>query len=240
MTTATTDAPVRNDQEAHALLRDAHAGAYRFPEGFAGFEAGLTFTQDGQTTTGTVRVRGPRAIELESAEGLDEVALGWLRQELGSMAGHRWSAPYEAGDGRWTQTLGPDDGHPLGRQVLIHDDPFASSYRVRDGRIGQVNRQMGSTRFTITIQGHQTLADGRTLPAAFSVAFWDAEQGRLTRADVYADRYATVNGVELPAARRVATASDDGLTVRELVLSDHRLLDGEAETGPTDAVRRAG
>lgn len=241
MGTATMDATaITNDPAAHALLRTAHAGAYRFPEGFAGFAASLVYAEDGTTSAGTIQVRGPRDVSVELGGKPTEAALDWLRQELGSMAGHRWPAPYAAGDGRWTQTLGPADDHPLGRLVLIHDDPFDSSYRVRDGRIAQVNRRMGTTRFTITIQGHQELADGRTLPSAFMVAFWDTERGRLTRADVYADRYLDVDGIQLPKARRVATAGDDGWTVRELVLSDHRFLGGAADAGLTEAARRPG
>jgi hypothetical protein len=217
-------ATVVNDPVAHQMLRGAHDAGYRFPAGFGGFAATVTFSQDGAAATGTVELRSPRAVTLTIAA--DETGQAWLRQEIASMAGHRSPTDYETGDGRYTLTLGPDDDHPLGRLVQFHDDPFASSYRLRDGRITQVNRRMGKTRFTIDVQEHVVTRDGRLLPAYFTVAYWDVEQDRLTRADTYADRYTVVEGVFLPAARRVSTADDTGITVRELRLSDHHLLEG--------------
>lgn len=234
---ATPEGAISNDPAAHSALRKAHDAGYKFPAGFAGFAATLTFIEDGEAVTGRVTVNAPREIAFDLAA--DEAALGWLRQEIGSMAGHRWPSPYEAGDGRWTLTLGDDAAHPLGQTVTVHDDPFKSSYRLRDGRITQVNRQMGETKFTITILDHQHATDGRTLPSLFTVTFWDAESGRLTRADAYADRYAAVAGASLPVSRRVVSSSDTGQVTREMILDDHELLIGEASNGPADVARRA-
>ena len=228
---------VANDPAAHAALREAHEAGYKFPQGFAGFTASLTFVQDGEAVSGRVTVRAPRDIQFDIEA--DDTAIGWLKQEIGSMAGHRWPASYEAGDGRWTLTLEDDAGHPLGQTVNVHEDPFDSSYRLRDGHISQVNRQMGGTRFTITILDHQTAADGRSLPSDFTVAYWDIAGGRLTRADAYTDRYATVAGTSLPVGRRVVTSTDTGQTTRELILNGHELLSGGASAGTPDAERRA-
>ncbi len=211
-----------NDPAAHALLRAAYDGTYRFPTGFAGFVAAVRFAQDETTASGALRVRSPREIEVEIPA--DEATVGWVARELGSVAGHRWPTPYAESDGRWTLTLGPEDRHPLGRLVRFHDDPFDSSYRVRDGRITQINRRMGPVRFSITLQAHVQTDDGRVLPTAFSVVHWDTVQGRLNRADTYCDRYAPVDGVYLPVSRRVVTADDAGVTAREMALIDHALL----------------
>lgn len=228
--------PVANDPAAHAALRRAHEAGYKFPAGFAGFTATLTFIQDGEAVSGRVTVRAPRDIQFDI--GADEAAIGWLKQEIGSMAGHRWPTSYDAGDGRWTLTLEDDADHPLGQTVTVHDDPFNSSYRLYDGHISQVNRQMGGTRFTITILDHRTAVDGRSLPSIFSVAYWDINEDRLTRADAYVDRYATVSGTSLPVGRRVVTSTDTGQTTRELILNGHELLSGEAPAGAPEAERR--
>jgi hypothetical protein len=172
--------------------------------------------------SGRVTLRSPREIEIEL--DADEETLGWLRQELGSMAGHRWPTPYAESDGRWTLTLEEDAGHSLGDLIRVHDDPFNSSYRLRNGRIAQVNRQMGPTRFSINIHEHTETSDARTLPAVFTVAFWDTGQNRLTRTDEYVDRYVVVDGVQLPAERRVLRVEDDGISVRKMRLSGHTLL----------------
>lgn len=224
MTSST--AVVANEAAAHDLLRAAHDAGYRFPANFAGFtaDARATETTDAGTSTitGTVTVSGPRATELETAGGND--LANWTRQEIASMAGHRWNTPYAEGDGRWTLTLADDADSVLGQTVVVHDDPFSSRYRVRDGRIAQVIRTMGATSFTISIQRHLLTADGRALPADFTVSYWDTEAGRLTRTDSYADTYADIDGVSLPLGRRVVTASDDGFVGRQFELTDVRML----------------
>jgi hypothetical protein len=224
--TATETAPVANDLAAHEVMRAAHDAGYRFPAGFAGFAATITYRDDDGTATGQVAVRAPRDLTLDIAA--EEPAQAWLKQEIASIAGHRWPTPYDAADGRWSLTLGDDADNPLGQTILVHGDPFHSSYRVRDGRISQVHRQMGGTRFSITILAHTATLDGRFLPSSFTVAYWDVEQGRLTRSDAYSDRYVEAAGVLLPAGRRVVTFSDAGQAVRELSLTSHALLTSEA------------
>jgi hypothetical protein len=237
------EAPVRNDPNAHDALRAAHDGGYRFPEGFHGFTAAVAVTEiqaDGAEVrrgAGSVTIGGPRAIEL-ALDG-DDLA-SWVRGELASMAGHRWPTPYEQADGRWTLSIGVETASPLGRLITVHDDPFQSAYRLRDGRISQVIRTMGGTRFTITIQGHTPTDDGRVLPATFTVSYWDTAEGRLTRADAYTDRYAVIDGVWLPRSRRVVTATDAGFVARELALSDVAVLDAPVARAPASEPERHG
>jgi hypothetical protein len=228
-------AEVANDLSAHQVLREAHRGGYRFPAQFGGFTAQITFTDGGPEIAGMATIRAPRDVTLEIA--VSEAGEGWIRQELGSMAGHRWPSSYEEGDGRYGLTR-EDEDHPLGPLLRLQGDPYASSYRVKGGRISQVNRQMGPTRFSITIQGHTTVPDGRVLPVSFMVSYWNVEQDRLTRADAYTDHYTEVDGVMLPKSRRVVTADDSGFRVRELTLADHRLLAGSSDSTPMDAPRQ--
>jgi len=232
----------RGDQAAHDALRTAHDGGYRFPEGFYGFTATVTVIED---TGGTVRqgvgsaiVGGPRAIEV-SLDAENDLA-AWARGELGSMAGHRWPTPYEMADGRWTLSIEEETASPLGHLVSVHDDPFQSAYRLRDGRIAQVIRTMGDTRFTITIQAHAPTDDARVLPAAFTVSFWDSEATRMNRVDAYTDRYASVDGVWLPRSRRVVTATDLGFVARELTFEDVVVLDEPVAGAATGDVGRHG
>jgi hypothetical protein len=227
--------PIANDPTAHDLLRAAHHTQYQFPERFAGFKASVTFTSDG-TSRGAVLVRAPRDIALDLET--DEQSSGWVRQEIASIAGHRWPSSYEQGDGRWTLTLGPDDGNALGRQVLMHDDPFSSSYRLHDGRITEVTRTMGTTRFSIITQQHLELPDGRLLPSAFTVGYWDLEGGRLTKTEAYTDDYVEVDGVWLPQSRRVVTMDDNGLTARQITFTGHQLLADSASVITDVSARR--
>lgn len=223
--------------DAHQRLREAHEGAYRFPVGFGGFTAQLTYEEFGLSVTGLISVRAPRDIHFD-IDAPEQVA-GWIRQELGSMAGHRWPTSYEQGDGRYELSIEEED-HPLGPLLRMNNDPFTSSYRVLEGRITQVTREMGPMRFSISIQAQTTVSDGRVLPVSFMVNYWSLESERLTRADAYTDQYLDVEGIQLPSSRRVVTADDQGLRVRQLTLGDHRLLapaDHPENESATDAPR---
>jgi hypothetical protein len=210
------------DPAAHALLHAAHDRGYRYPPDFGGFEADLTFSGPEEDASGTVKVAGSRAVELTIVAG--DAARGWLRRELGSMVGHRWHLPYEQADGENTLELGDDEDDLLGVTIDVKQDRYDSSYRVLAGEISQVNRAMGRVRFSIQIQARDSAPDGRTLPAHFTVFYWDTDSGRLSRADVYRDVYATVDGVSLPVCRQIISAGDDGISTRRMELSNHRLL----------------
>ncbi|CAN5615450.1 hypothetical protein BH09CHL1_BH09CHL1_21480 [soil metagenome] len=233
---AQTETIVANDPGAHELLRAAHERGYRFPAGFGGFSADVNLSTDSSTTQGTVSVRAPRDLTLDL--DVPEEDAGWVRQEIASIAGHRWPTPYEQSDGRWTLTLSDDSANPLGQSIKVHDDPFDSGYRVRDGKISQVLRKMGPMRFTITMLDHQQAVDGRLLPSLFTVTFWDTENDRLTRSDAYTDSYVVVDGVTVPSYRRVVTFKDSGQSVRELTLSNHVLLEAVATSSAGEAERR--
>lgn len=163
MVASETRAAGTTNDVAHGVLQEAQQAAYRFPEGFLGFRAHVTITEatsgGTKTASGTVTVGGPRSIEL-ALEG-DETLAQWGKQEIGSVAGHRWPTRYEESDGRYGLVLDEDPDHPLGSQITFQDDPFTSVYRVANGRISQVTRSMGPMRFTITMQRHSETPDGR-------------------------------------------------------------------------------
>ena len=231
-TNGASDMTVANDPTAHTILRAAHEGGYRFPLEFPGFTADIVASEGrdkgAARMCGSVSVSGPRAVDLITTDQGDLAE--WAKQEVASIAGHRWPVDYAQSDGRWTLSIEGDQHSPLGRLITVHDDPFHSSYRVRDSRLFQVTRQMGATRFTISNFHFTTSADGRVLPTAFVVNYWNAEDGRLTRSDAYTDRYEMIDGVLTPSYRHVLSATDDGLIAREVMLSNITLLDMPATT----------
>ncbi len=207
--------------EAELLTREAHDATYRFPPGFPGFRCRITVRAEGVEAEGSLTLRAGERPELEIE--LPEDDARWLGHELGSLAGHRFHRSYDEADGRNPKRLHDDDGNPLGRLVAIEDE-MDSAYRIGDGRINEISRTHGGSRFTIVIQQRADAGDGRAVSSAFTVCHWDAENGALLRADVYADSHVEVEGLLLPARRRVATASSSGLAVREVELSGHELL----------------
>jgi hypothetical protein len=199
------------------LLERAHAAAYRFPAGFAGFTASV-HTSAGDA--GTVVVRGRRDHEFTFTHTAGDA--DWAREQVASILGHRWPAPYAEGDGRYSHHT-ETDGDPGGMLVRLTGDPMNSAYRVRDDEISEVHRTTGQVRFSIVISGSTHTAEGR-LPDHFSVYYWRPGDGRLIKADQYRDTYTEVAGVWLPTRRVITTADDDGLTTRALDLRDHRLV----------------
>ena len=210
---------------ADELLRGAYETNYRFPPDFGGFRSVLHFSGPDADGSGTAvfEAGSSPVVEIE----LPEADLRSLRHELGSMAGHRFHRDYDDADGAHDKRL-EDDENPLGRLVTI-EDAMDSSYRVGDGSINQITRSHGGSRFTVVILARDTAPDGRLISSAFTVCHWSEEDGRLLRTDAYQDTYTVVDGVLLPARRRVTTASDAGLSVREIRLEQHTLLAGAGE-----------
>ena len=207
---------------AHEMLQAAHNRAYRYPENFAGFKAKVRYSTDEKTRDGQIAIHSPNDIKFELEATEDELKL--LQREIGSLCGHRWYGPYSAGDGRYTLSLDENAGHPLGQLVVFQDDPFKSSYRVKDGSVVQINRQMGTTKFTIFIQEHISLEGDRKLPRQFTVAFWDTEQKRLVRNIVYTDHYARIDGYYLPTSRRLIIYGDEGVSAHNIAFNAHELF----------------
>jgi hypothetical protein len=210
--------PSSTGTAADELLRAAFDRTYRYPEGFPGFTARLRVADDGDALQDTtVELRAGAAPIVGGKVGTGEVA-----HELGMLAGHRWHRTYEEADGRWEKTLRAD-GNPLGDLVEL-DDPMRSSYRVRDGEITTITRHHGGLRFTIVVQERIATADGRSISRAFSAAYWDEATRGIVRADVFVDDYVVLDGLPLPASRRIARATDAGLRARTLGLSAHEVL----------------
>jgi hypothetical protein len=209
--------------DAHALLRRAHAAAYRFPGGFGGFRASLVYRDDERDVSGSVEARSPSDISVELAEASAEQR-AWVRETLASEMGHRWPTRYEERDGRYTLTVEPRPAHPLGDLLRFHDDPFHSAYCVSGDAITVVDRTINGHRFNIVMQDWHRTEDGRRLPAQYTVAFWDVETGQLERAEIYSSEYVLAHGVYLLARRRVVTVDGRGIRVRQLELRDHTLL----------------
>lgn len=224
MTMQTCAQAMPTHRQLDELLGEAHASAYRFPAEFAGFSAAVSMAGAGWQASGWVTACGPASVEV--SVDAPEAEQAWAAKELTSMVAHRWHQPYDAGDGRHPKETDGDDTHPLGRLVRLVGDPYSSSYRVLDGHVSVVERHMGPMRFAIVVHQRAPAPDRRALPAAFTVTYWNAATGALTRTDAYRDAYTDVDGVLLPASRRVVIASDDGLVARELRLSDQRILAG--------------
>ena len=210
--------------EAERLLRQAHERVHRYPPGFPGFRASLRLLgADGSVSAGRVTLvpGAPAELEVEAAAGDRR----WCADELTSMIAHRRHLPYAEADGRHPKRLVPGTA----AEIAVGDG-LDSRYTLEDGRIARITRTVDGARFSILVLDREEAPGQGEVSRRFAVAHWDAESGRLVRAEAYEDGYVSGAGVLLPASRRVATATDDGLVVRELRLAGHDLLAAPAGT----------
>jgi hypothetical protein len=214
-------APQGPDAAAVALFEEALAARASW-QGMPGFTARIQGKVGGRPFTGTVTVSAKGELDLD----IDDDALhSWVEDHLGSVVLHRGGGP--RGAGKTKPVLRFADGetdHPLGRLVMFEGGRFASSYRIKDGQIRVVNREMAGRHMTITVLDTERNAEGRFLPHSYTVQYWDAATGALQRAETVRQTWQRVGGWDLPASYAVTAASDTGLAVRNFTLSGHKLL----------------
>jgi hypothetical protein len=162
----------------------------------------------------------------------NEAAKSWVEDQLGSLAMHRGAGSEGEGGGEASERSKPviwfapeADDHPLGPLLIFEGGAFASSYRVRDRQITQVNRQLGKLNMTITVLENKANEHGKFLPSGYTVHYWDAGNGTLDSSETVQDRWQKMGEFDLPVEHSVTLSSALGLTVRQFVLSDLVLSD---------------
>lgn len=201
--------PVTNakaDPVAYKLLEDAHNNRQVMPANFAGFSADLVLYDSGATKTGTVVYRRQGETDIK-VDGLSKDDSAWLEDKVLNLIGHRRGGSFAEGDGRWPLTLMPDDGNSFGRLIKLNDK-LGSEYRVKDGKVTEVTRVMGGSRFTISVVETLEAEPGKYLANHFMVAYRDAKTGALQQVEGYRDSYAKMDSVWVPQSRTVIDLSD--------------------------------
>ena len=214
--------------------RDADAGAVALFEkavadravwnDFPGFSAEVSGEVDGRAYSGKVAVSADGSVKTEVD---DAAARPWVDSQIASLAMHRMP---ESGRDSSSEPSKPvlrfaddQEDHPLGRLLTFQGGRFASSYRVKDGRITVVNRHIGKQNMTITVLDNSKSASGKSLPHSYLVHYWDAASGRLDRVETIQERWSRVGAFDLPTSHVVATSSDAGMSVHSLMFSGHTL-----------------
>lgn len=213
------------DHAAEALLRDARARRWVFPdEHFPGFRAEVVLHDDAGTFPGTLELKTIRDMKLD-VPGAGPETLDWLRGVLAMNIAHRlkhtggmpvptdFPVRFEAGA-----------ENALGPKIVFEGDPLGSSYRIRDGVITEVHRQMHGSLFTITTLETVAGADGRTMPKHYVVTYFDPDTKNIRGVAQYTELYADVDGMYLPTHIRVIETFGATTTVRAIELNDIALL----------------
>jgi hypothetical protein len=220
----TSRAELKADPAAGKLLAEARA-ARALWEKFPGFTAKIEVNLEGNISRGKARVDAKGRVTLE---GLDKQAHDWARPTLGSTVDHRLSAG-TAPELACAFGPGPADD-PLGREVIVlGDDKFHSSYRIRDRQLRVVARQMQDQKFIITVLRNLKNSKGQYLPASYVVTYWNARTGELVKTVSNHQSWRRVGGFDLPVSTLAVTDArlgngGQGQVARSMTLSGHKLL----------------
>jgi len=206
------------EPEAAALFKKAVANRAQW-NAFPGFRAHLDGELDGRAFSGKLTVASTGEVDLKVD---DDAAKPWLREQFRSLVMHRLPT---SSDSETSFRFGLDDeDHPLGRLLLVNGGRMASSYRIKDGQIRVVNRDLGEKAMTLIVLANVTNAEKLSLPGHYLIHYWDGETGRITRSETVQDQWIRVASWDLPQSHTVSTASDGGLSVRTVTLSGQELL----------------
>ena len=212
---------LEDDAEARAAMQEVFSNTARWPIGFGGFTADATANINGVEHKGTVTVKGPKEIETDIS---DEKAKGFLKENLASIAMHRGPRTFEESDGKYKLHFGDDGTHPLGRKLIMGGDGMSSFYRIKDGRIQQINRKTPRFSFSINIEESRKNQDGKYLTHKYSVFYFHPENKGLKDVESYTDEYTRVGEADLPEKRRIINCEEGQVCVSTMTLSNHKLL----------------
>jgi len=212
---------LEDDAEARKAMQEVFSNTARWPAGFAGFTADVVSNINGDEQKGTVTVKGSKDIEISIEE---EKAKSFLNENLSSIAMHRGPRTFEESDGKYKLVFGDDGTHPLGRKLVMGGDGMSSFYRIKDGRIQQINRQTPRFSFSINIEESQKNQDGKYLTRKYSVFYFNPETKGLKDVESYTDEYTRVGEADLPEKRRIINCEEGAISVSTMTLSNHKLL----------------
>ena len=212
---------LEDDTEARKAMQEVFNNTSRWPANFGGFTADVVANINGEEQKGTVTVKGPKDIEISIEE---ENAKGFLNENLSSIAMHRGPRSFEESDGKYKLVFGDDGTHPLGRKLVMGGDGMSSFYRIKDGRIQQINRQTPRFSFSINIEESKKTQDEKFLTRKYSVFYFNPETKGLKDVESYTDEYTRVGEADLPESRRIINCEEGAISVSTMTLSNHKLL----------------
>lgn len=212
---------IEDDPKTRIALKEVFENTARWQPGFGGFTSSIVVNVNGKEEQGTVMVKNAKEIEVSiQSENLKSFAM----ENLASIAMHRGPRSFDESDGKYKLTFGEEDSHPLGRRVVLGGDGMGSFYRIKDGRIQQINRKSPRFSFTINIEESVKNEEGKYLTRKYSVFYFNGETGALKDVESYTDGYARVGEYDLPQYRRVINCAEGSVVVSSMTLSGHKIL----------------
>jgi hypothetical protein len=212
---------VKDDPRARAMLREAFEHTARWQPDFKGFTADLAVNIGGKESRGSVTVKSPKEVDVSLSDAEQQK---WAEGQIGMIAVHRAPRTFEEADGKYALTLGDDSQHPLGPSVIINGDGMHSYYRIKGGRITQINRRMPHMGFTINVEESATTPDHKLITTRYTVYYFSPQDGKLTNVESFTDAHTRVGQSELPGTRRIIAYENGQVVVKTLTFTNHKML----------------
>ncbi|MGP0566564.1 MULTISPECIES: DUF3386 family protein [unclassified Nitrospina] len=212
---------VEDDPQARKALEEVFSNTARWDAGFKGFTADVTVNINGKEEKGTVTVKGPKEIELSLT---DESMKEFASENLASIAMHRGPRSFDQSDGKYKLTFGDDGTHPMGRAVVMGGDGMSSFYRIKEGRIRQINRKTPHVVFSINIEDSVKNEEDKFLTRNYTVYYFNPKDNSIKNVESYTDDYTRVGNYDLPQRRRVIDVQNSEVVVSTMTLENHKAL----------------
>ncbi|QPJ66515.1 MAG: DUF3386 family protein [Candidatus Nitrohelix vancouverensis] len=212
---------VEEDPKAREALREVFGNTARWDAEFKGFTANVVVNINGVEEACKITVKGPKEIETDCK---GEAAKSFLTENMASIAMHRGPRSFEESDGKYKLHFMDDGAHPLGRAVAMGGDGMSSFYRIKDGRIHQINRKTPRFSFSINVEESVKNEEGKFLTRRYTVYYFKPEGDGLKDVESYTDEYTRVGAYDLPKYRRVINNEDGSICVNAMTLSSHKVL----------------
>lgn len=197
-------------QPAYETLKSAVENRETFPTSLLGVQMEISADVDGKEVTGSFSFDLGTGVSAKLTG--DETAKKWVEGQVRSLLLHRSAGRFEDGDGAYELEY-TGSQNALGRQIQVND-ASKTKYRVKDGQILEVERNMGPTRLLVSVLDSISTSETKKLATLMTVSTFDVATGAIKSSSLITDSFSSVDGIWLPSRRRVVEQNKDGSVVR--------------------------
>lgn len=211
------------DVDPAKTLTEAREHRYTWGSDFTGFSAAVAVQQNEVRANGTIRVDKEGKVQLELSGGNEQLRSDAERQ-LRSLVQHHLSRSSRHGSGNESPSARflDQDGHAAGRLIQVEGDRHSSTYRVKDGVLRVVNRDMGDRKMTITVLDTMATDAGKHLVTVYNVSNWSSD-GALSTSSTVKSKWNKAGHLYLPGAIEEVEADKNGWKVTTYAFSNYKM-----------------
>jgi hypothetical protein len=211
-------AVVAEDRDLRETLKRALARRYTWDASFQGFKGEAQLVEAGRPPVRAKFVVGPDlSVKVEASDPAVRAA---LTNEISSFVTLRKDVPFDLAyaDTTFVKSSTTADGVLV---VTAPNDPLATTYALRNGRVVEVSRSLGRVSYSAQDRSTVPTEDGRDLAIEYDLVYRSTADGAQIAVEHTRDSYTKLGKYWVPSGRRVArSTAGQGETTRELVIEN--------------------